>query len=47
MLPRAFDQPVVERQRHDIETEVGRTLHVAMAAEDVGPGTEVADVAGR
>ena len=36
MPPRAFDQAVVKRQRHDIEAEVGRALHVAVAAEDVG-----------
>ena len=38
MPPRAFDQAVVERQRHDIEAEVGRALHVGVAAEDVGAG---------
>ena len=47
MLPRAFREAVVERQRHDIETEVGGALHVAVTAEDVGPGAEFADVAGR
>ena len=44
--PRAFDQAVVERQRHDIEAEVGRALHVGVAAEDVGAGAGRADVAG-
>ena len=46
MPPRAFDQAVVERQRHDIEAEVGRALHVGVAAEDVGAGAGRADVAG-
>ncbi len=46
MLPGAFDEAVVERQRHDIEAEVGRTLHVAVAAEDVGAVAEAADIAG-
>ena len=46
MLPRAFDQTVVARQRHHIEAEVGGALHVAVAAEDVGAVTEAADVAG-
>ena len=46
MPPGAFDQPVVERQRHDIEAEVGRALHVGVAAEDVGAGARRADVAG-
>eukprot|EP01136_Pigoraptor_vietnamica_P020217 Opistho-1_new@68782 len=45
--PCAFDEAVVERQRHDIEAEVGRALHVGVAAEDVGAGTGRADVAGR
>ena len=47
MPPGAFDQAVVERQRHDIEAEVGRALHVGVAAEDVGAGAELADIAGR
>ena len=46
MPPRAFDQAVVERQRHDIEAEIGGALHVGMAAEDVGAGTRRADIAG-
>ena len=46
MLPGAFGEPVVERQRHDIEPEIGRALHVAMAAEDVGAVAEAADIAG-
>ncbi len=45
--PGAFDQAVVERQRGDIEADVGRALHVAVAAEDVGAAAEHADVAGR
>ena len=47
MLPRAFGEAVVERQRHDIEAEVGRTLHVGVAAEDVGARAELADIACR
>ena len=46
MPPRAFDQAVVERQRHDIEAEIGRALHVGVAAEDVGAGAGRADIAG-
>ncbi len=46
MPPRAFDQAVVERQGHDIEAEVGRALHVGVAAEDVGAHAGSADVAG-
>ncbi len=46
VAPRAFDQAVVERQGHDIEAEVGRALHVAVAAEDVGADAEPADVTG-
>ena len=38
MPPCAFDQAVIERQRHDIEAEIGRALHVGVAAEDVGAG---------
>ena len=44
--PGAFDQAVVERQRSDIEADIGRALHVAVAAEDVGAAAEGADVAG-
>src|SRR4051812_40299591 len=47
MLPGAFDQTVIERQRGDIQTDVGRALHVAVAAEDVGAAAEHADIAGR
>ena len=46
MLPGALGKAVVERQRHDIETEVGGALHVAVAAEDVGAVAEAADIAG-
>ncbi len=38
VLPGAFDEAVIERQRHDIEAEIGRALHVGVAAEDVGAG---------
>ena len=47
VLPGAFDQAVIERQRHDIETDIGGALHVAVAAEDVGAAAEGADIAGR
>ena len=46
MLPGAFDKAVVQRQRHDIEAEVGGALYVGMAAEDIGAGAGLADVAG-
>ena len=46
MLPRAFDQAVVERQRHDIEADVGGALHVVVAAQDVGAHAGAADIAG-
>jgi len=46
MLPGAFGEAVIERQRHDIETDVGRSLHVVMATEDVGARAGTADVAG-
>ena len=46
VLPGAFDEAVVERQRHDIEADVGRALHVVVAAEDVGAGAGPADIAG-
>ncbi len=42
----AFDQAVIERQRHHIEAEIGRALHVGVAAEDVGSGAGRADIAG-
>ena len=47
MPPRAFDQAVVKRQGHDIEAEIGRALHVGVAAENVGAGAGRADIAGR
>ena len=46
MPPRAFDETVVERQRHDIEADIGGALHVVVAAEDVGAGAGLADIAG-
>ena len=46
MAPGAFDQPVIGRQRGHIQTEVGRTLHIAVTAEDVGTGAGRADIAG-
>ena len=47
MPPGAFDQAVVERQRHDIETDVGGALHVVVAAEDIGAVARTADIAGQ
>ncbi len=44
--PRALDEAVIKRQRHDIEAEVGRALHVGVAAENVGAGAGRADIAG-
>ena len=46
MPPGALDEAVIERQRHDIEAEVGGALHVGVAAEDVGAGAGRADIAG-
>ena len=47
MLPGTLGEAVVERQRHDIEADVGGALHVVMAAEDVGAGAGRADIAGQ
>ena len=47
MLPPALRQAIITGQRRDIQTEIRRALHVAMPAEDVGPGTRRTDVAGR
>ena len=47
MLPRPFGKAVVEGQRHDIETDIGRALHVVMAAEDIGASAGLADIAGQ
>ncbi len=44
--PGAFGQAVIERQRADIEAEIGGALHVAVAAEDVGADADAADIAG-
>ncbi len=46
MLPGIGIKPVVEGQRYNIETHIGRALHIAMAPEDVCPGTGCADIAG-
>ena len=46
MTPCAFDQAVVERERHDIEAEIGCPLHVGVAAEDVGALAGTANIAG-
>ena len=45
MLPSRFRQAVIERQRGDIEPEIGRALHVGVAAENVGARPGLADVA--
>ena len=47
VLPGTLDEAVVERQRHDIETDIGCALNVAVAAEDVGAAAERTDIAGR
>jgi hypothetical protein len=44
-VPRALSQSVVKRQRYDIESEIGRALHVAVTAEDIGAVAEAADIA--
>ena len=46
MLPCTFAETVVERQRHGIDANIGRALHVVMAADDVGASSRLADVAG-
>ena len=46
MPPCAFDETVIERQRHDIEADIGGALHVVVAAEDVGAHAWAADIAG-
>ena len=46
VLPGARRETVVQGQVGDIEPEVGRSLHVAVAAEDVGPGAVGTAVAG-
>ena len=47
MFPRAFDEAVIKRQRRHIEAEIGRALHIGVAAENVGAGSRRADIAGR
>ena len=47
MLPRAGRDAVVARQRVGVGTDVGRALHVVVAAEDVGATARHADVAQR
>ena len=46
MPPRAFGEPVIERQRHHIEPDIGGALHVVVAAEDIGASPWRADIAG-
>ncbi len=46
MPPGAFVKAVVERQRHDIEADIGGALDVVMAAENVGAAAEMTDIAG-
>ena len=46
MPPRALGEAVVERQGHDIEPDIGRALHVVVAAEDVRASAGLADIAG-
>ncbi len=47
MLPGALGEAVIERQVRDIEAEIGRALDVGVAAEDVGAGAGLADIAGQ
>src|ERR1019366_18117 len=47
VFPRALGKAVIERQGHDIETDISRTLHVVVPAKDVCAGTGLADVARR
>ena len=46
MPPSVFVQPVISRQRRDIEPEIRRPLHIAMAAEDIRTRTIGTDIAG-
>jgi len=45
MPPATLGKSVIERQSRHIEAEIGRALHVVMAAEDVGAAAAVADIA--
>ena len=45
VLPRAGGKAIVARQRVRIRADVGRTLHIVVAAEDVGAAAGLADVA--
>ena len=45
MPPGVFVQAVISRQRRDIEPEIRRPLHIAMAAEDIGARTIGTDIA--
>ncbi len=47
VFPGGFREAVVERQRGDIEPEIGRALHIGVAAENVRPGSRRPDIAGR
>src|SRR4029077_11327227 len=46
MSPGIRGKAVVKRQRRPIATEIGRTLDVVVATEDVGAGSDMADIAG-
>src|SRR5260370_40700774 len=46
MAPCPLIEPVIERQGRDIEPDIRRALHIAVAAETVCAVAEAADVAG-
>ena len=46
MPPGVFGKTVIERQRRHIEAEIGRALHVGVAAENIGAAAGVSDIAG-
>ncbi len=46
MPPGPLVQAVIERQRRYIEAEIGRALHVVMAAENIGAAAGMTDISG-
>src|SRR5262245_53215527 len=47
MLPGAGRQPIVSRQRVGVGTDVGSSLDVVMATENIGAAATLADIAER
>ena len=47
MLPGAFDNAVITGQRIGVGADVGRALHVVVAAENIGAAAGLADIAKR